>query len=192
MTFSKALRAILRHDPDVIMVGEIRDKETLALGLRASITGHLVFATLHTNDTISTVSRIMDLGAGPYMIATSTIGILAQRLVKVLCPNCKEPYPVTDEIVSSFNLKEGEVLGDTLYRSRGCVLCNKAGYKGRLGIFEILHIDHELKRMVSEGAPDHVLEERALAKGMVTLRKDGIQKAFAGRTSLEEVMRVVF
>jgi len=192
MTFSKALRAILRHDPDVIMVGEIRDEETLALGLRASITGHLVFATLHTNDAISTVSRIMDLGAGPYMIATSTIGILAQRLVKVLCPNCKEPYPVTNEIVSYFNLSPGEVLGDTLYRPRGCVLCNKAGYKGRLGIFEILHIDHELKKMVSEGAHDHTLEEKAHAKGMVTLRRDGIEKAFAGTTSLEEVMRVVF
>lgn len=192
MTFSKALRAILRHDPDVIMVGEIRDEETLALGLRASITGHLVFATLHTNDTISTVSRIMDLGAGPYMIATSTIGILAQRLVKVLCPNCKEPYPVTDEVVSHFNLSPDEVLGDTLYRPRGCVLCNKAGYKGRLGIFEILHIDHELKKMVSEGVHDHTLEEKAHAKGMVTLRRDGIEKAFAGTTSLEEVMRVVF
>jgi len=192
MTFSKALRAILRHDPDVIMVGEIRDEETLALGLRASITGHLVFATLHTNDAISTVSRIMNLGAGPYMIATSTIGILAQRLVKVLCPNCKEPYPVTNEIVSYFNLSPGEVLGDTLYRPRGCVLCNKAGYKGRLGIFEILHIDHELKKMVSEGAHDHTLEEKAHAKGMVTLRRDGIEKAFAGTTSLEEVMRVVF
>ena len=192
MTFSKALRAILRHDPDVIMVGEIRDEETLALGLRASISGHLVFATLHTNDAISTVSRIMNLGAGPYMIATSTIGILAQRLVKVLCPNCKEPYPVTNEIVSYFNLSPGEVLGDTLYRPRGCVLCNKAGYKGRLGIFEILHIDHELKKMVSEGAHDHTLEEKAHAKGMVTLRRDGIEKAFAGTTSLEEVMRVVF
>jgi len=192
LTFSNALRAILRHDPDVIMVGEIRDKDTLALSLRASITGHLVFATLHTNDTISSVTRIMDLGAGPYMIATSTIGILAQRLVKVLCPNCKEPYTVTREHVEKFHLREDEVLGETLFRARGCMLCNKVGYKGRLGIFEVLHIDTELKNMVGDGAPEHVLLDSALGKGLITLRRDGIEKAFSGITSLEEVMRVVF
>ena len=192
LTFSNSLRAILRHDPDIIMVGEIRDKETLSLALRASITGHLVFATLHTNDTISTVSRIMDLGAGPYMIATSTIGVMAQRLVKVLCPNCKEAYPVTKEIVEKYHLKENEVLGDTLYRARGCVVCNNIGYKGRIGIFEVLHLDHELKNLVSDGVADHVLEKKALEKGMITLRRDGLSKAFAGITSLDEIMRVVF
>jgi len=192
LSFSNALRAIMRHDPDIIMVGEIRDHETLALALRASITGHLVFATLHTNDTISTVTRIMDLGAGPYMIATSTIGIVAQRLVKMLCPNCKESYPVTPEIIEKMNLREDEVFGDVLYRSRGCVLCNKSGYKGRQGIFEILQIDNQLKNMIAEGAPEQQTKDKALEKGMTTLRRDGLQKAFSGSTSLEEVLRVVF
>lgn len=192
LKFASALRAILRHDPDIIMVGEIRDKETLDLALRASITGHLVFATLHTNDTIRTVARIMDLGAGPYMIATSTIGILAQRLVKVLCTNCKEPYPVSKEVLEKFRVREEEVSGETLYRPRGCVMCNKVGYKGRTGIFEILELDNELKNMVAEGAAEKLLLEKALDKGMVTLRDDGLQKAFSGITSLEEVFRVVF
>jgi general secretion pathway protein E len=175
MTFARALRTILRQDPDVVMIGEIRDLETAQIAVQASLTGHLVFATLHTNDAVSAVTRLVDMGVEPFLLASSLIGVAAQRLVRRLCLECRKPF-----------VHEGA----TYYSAVGCAACNRTGYRGRTGIYELLTVDDELRRLVHDRAAEHVLRAHVLARGMRSLREDGMRWAAAGVISLEEAVRV--
>jgi len=174
MTFARALRSILRHDPDVIMIGEIRDLETAQIAVQASLTGHLVLATLHTNDAISATTRLVDMGVEPYLLSSSLLGVLAQRLVRKLCPACKRPGP-TEEVT---------------FEARGCAACSQTGYAGRTGIYELFTVDDEAKRLIHAGESEHALRTHAAAQGMRVLREDGMRWVTSGATSLAEVVRV--
>ncbi|MGJ3701205.1 type II secretion system ATPase GspE [Variovorax sp. AFSI2.2] len=182
MTFARALRALLRQDPDVVMIGEIRDLETAQIAIQASLTGHLVLATVHTNDSVSAITRLVDMGVEPFLLASSLIGVLAQRLVRQLCPHCKEPDPVyADEAAGRGHA----------FRPRGCPECRGTGYAGRLGIYEWLAIDDRLRRLVHDGAGEHVLRDTAREHGgLRLLQEDGQRWVRAGVTSVDELMRV--
>ncbi len=186
MTFARALRAILRQDPDVIMIGEIRDLETAQIAVQASLTGHLVLATLHTNDAPSAVTRLVDMGIEPFLLASSTIGVLAQRLARRLCPDCRQAYPA--------DAGEQQLLGlsqpATLYRAIGCPACNQSGYRGRSGIYELLSVDEALRALIHAGGDEQAMRAHAVQQGMVSLRADGFARVLAGETSLEEILRV--
>jgi general secretion pathway protein E len=183
LTFASGLRSILRQDPDVIMVGEIRDFETAEIAIQASLTGHLVLSTLHTNDAPSALTRLIDMGVEPFLVASSLIGALAQRLVRVICPHCKESYKPTPE--------EARYLSSSvLYRGRGCEKCGDKGYLGRTGIFELLLIDDDIRHMITEKIDSQSIKNYAVSKGMKVLRTDGFEKAAKGITSVEEVLRV--
>ena len=175
MTFARALRTILRQDPDVVMIGEIRDLETAQIAVQASLTGHLVFATLHTNDAVSAVTRLVDMGVEPFLLASSLIGVAAQRLVRRLCLECRKP------IVHE---------GATYYSAVGCAACNRTGYRGRTGIYELLTVDDDLRRLIHDRASEQALRAHVLARGMKSLRDDGMRWAAAGVISLEEAVRV--
>ena len=181
LTFANGLRSILRQDPDIIMVGEIRDAETAEIAMQASLTGHLVLSTLHTNDAATAVTRLMDMGIEPFMVASSLAGILAQRLVRTICPHCRESYRPEQPV---------EGLPELLYRGRGCDHCFGQGTLGRTGIYELLTIDAELCGMITRQAPAGEIKEYAISRGMRTLREDGFAKVAAGITTLEEVLRV--
>ena len=187
MTFARGLRAILRQDPDIVMVGEIRDLETVEIAVQASLTGHMVFSTLHTNTAVGAITRLRDMGVEPFLLSSSLIGVMAQRLVRLLCPACRTPYQ-PDE-------KECELLGIspddkvTLYLPNGCDKCHQSGYEGRTGIYELIEIDDELRALIHEGAGEHELE-RHVRKSTPSIRADGIRRILAGETSLEEVLRV--
>jgi len=183
LTFANGLRSILRQDPDIIMVGEIRDTETAEIAMQASLTGHLVLSTLHTNDAATAVTRLTDMGVEPYMVASTLSAVLAQRLVRVICPNCREEYKPERDYA-------GVTLPDVLYRGRGCDKCFNLGTMGRTGIYELLLIDSELCSMVIRQVPAGVIKEYAVSHGMRTLREDGLAKAAAGVTTIEEVLRV--
>jgi len=183
LTFAAGLRSILRQDPDIVMVGEIRDAETAEIAMQASLTGHLVLSTLHTNDSATAVTRLIDMGIEPFMVASSLSAVLAQRLVRVLCPHCKEEYLPDHDY-------PGIVLPPKLYRSRGCDRCFNLGTLGRTGLYELLLVDSELCSMIIRQTPAGVIKEYAISRGMRTLRDDGLAKAGAGITSLEEVLRV--
>src|SRR5262249_18262430 len=186
MTFARALRAILRQDPDVVMIREIRDLETAQIAVQASLTGHLVLATLHTNDAPGAVTRLIDMGIEPYLLASTLNGVLAQRLVRKICAQCRVPYePDTSE--HSLFAKDAP---DRLYRAVGCGACNFSGYRGRTGISELLTVDDELRRLVHDGASERALRDAAVARGMVRLRDDGLRWVREGATSLDEVLRV--
>jgi type IV pilus assembly protein PilB len=188
ITFANGLRAILRQDPDVIMVGEIRDLETAVIAVQAALTGHLVFSTLHTNDAPSAVTRLMNMGVEPFLISASLAGVMAQRLVRVICEECKEAYEPSKAILEKWGLKDrGDI---TLYRGRGCEACKGTGYRGRTGIFELMILDDEMREMVISSASTVALRKKAQEKGMRLLREDGLEKALAGITSIEEVARV--
>lgn len=186
MSFGRALRAILRQDPDVIMIGEIRDRETAQIAVQASLTGHLVLATLHTNDAPSAITRLVDMGIEPFLLASSTIGVLAQRLARTLCSNCREAYPA--------DAGELELLGieqpATLYRAVGCPECNQTGYRGRAGLFELLTVDEALRMLIHQGGNEQQLRAQAAQGGMTLLREDGIAHVLTGATTLEEIVRV--
>lgn len=198
MTFAAGLKAMLRQDPDVIMVGEMRDEETATIAMEAAMTGHLVFSTLHTNDAPSAPSRLMDMGVEPFLIASSIVGILAQRLVRVLCPNCKEEYttsresllrygfPVPDELGADTN---GEI---TLFRPKGCDKCKGTGYKGRSGVHELLVMDDQMRNAILHKAPAHEIRGLAQNAGMRSLQYDALQKILMGSTSVDEVVRVIY
>ena len=180
MSFAKALRAILRQDPDVVMIGEIRDLETAQIAVQASLTGHLVLATLHTNDAASAVTRLVDMGVEPFLLASSLLGVMAQRLVRRLCPHCKAPHPVP--------LEGSE---DTPhYRPAGCPSCGHSGYKGRYGVYELLLVDDQLQRLIHDRASEQKMRDYAARHGMRSLRDDGLRWVKDGETSLEEIMRV--
>jgi general secretion pathway protein E len=187
MNFARALRAILRQDPDVVMIGEIRDLETAQIAVQASLTGHLVLATLHTNDAAGAVTRLVDMGVEPFLLASSLLGVLAQRLVRRLCPECRRPY--TPDATELALLSQSAVPRE-LYAASGCPTCNMTGYRGRTGIYELLTVDEELRRMIHDGAAEQALRDYGLAHGLTPLRQDGMRWVAAGETTLEEVLRV--
>ncbi|CAM4433444.1 ATPase, T2SS/T4P/T4SS family [Paenibacillus phoenicis] len=189
LTFARGLRSILRQDPNIIMVGEIRDLETAEIAIRASLTGHLVFSTLHTNDAVSTVVRLRDMGIEPYLIASSLIGIVAQRLVRCICPDCKTAY--TPDRQEMIYLERLGIQTDKLYRGNGCGTCGKTGYRGRMAVHEALLISDDLRTAIVEGRSIHELRRMAKEQGMTPLFADGIQKALEGQTTLQEIIREV-
>jgi type IV pilus assembly protein PilB len=189
LTFAVGLRSILRQDPDGIMVGEIRDFETAEIAVQSALTGHLVLSTLHTNDAPSSLVRLADMGVDPFLISSSVEGVIAQRLVRLICPRCKEPYQASAEEVAELKLSEGKEL--ILHRGKGCSFCKGTGYKGRLGIFEILIVDRDLKEMILRKASQKEIEDYAYRQQkMKSLREDGVAKVLAGITTLEELNRV--
>ncbi|MBM4391616.1 MAG: type II secretion system ATPase GspE [Deltaproteobacteria bacterium] len=190
LTFASALRAHLRQDPDVILVGEIRDRETADNAVQASLTGHLVFSTLHTNDAATAFTRLIDMGVEPFLVTSSLIAVLAQRLVRKLCPNCKAPYVPTDAELKEAGITRARIAGHTLYKARGCPACLSTGYKGRSGIYELLLVDDEVRTLVLSGASAVAVSRKARELGMRSLRDDGIRVVMEGGTSLDEVMRV--
>ena len=188
MTFPAALRSMLRQAPNIIMIGEIRDLETASIAINASLTGHLVFSTLHTNDAPSAVARLVDIGVQRFLVSSAVRAIVAQRLVRRLCPKCKQPHELTDVELRGLRLERAQVEGATVMKAVGCDACRKLGYKGRLGIFELFLIDDEVRFMVNEGASTVALRKRARELGMRTLREDGVRKVLAGTTTAEEVI----
>ena len=190
LTFASALRSILRQDPDIIMIGEIRDTETAAIAVQASITGHLVVSTLHTNSAASTITRLADMGIEPYLIADSTVGIIAQRLVRRLCPSCKTEYTPDAEERELLNIKGDEPV--KIYKPCGCSLCDNTGYKGRIGVYEIMEVTHDLKYIIARGGNADEIKECALKEGMSTLRMSATRYVMQGITSVSEMKKVSF
>lgn len=188
LDFARIIRAMLRQAPNIILVGEIRDKETAEIAVQASLTGHLVFSTLHTNDSPSAITRLGDIGVPPFLIASSVIAIMAQRLVRVNCAKCKEPYKPSDGELKSAGVTAEQAAKATFLRGRGCNHCHNAGYRGRLGIFELLKMNAAIREMTFNREPTQTIRKRARATGMRTLLEDGIQKALKGITTLEEVL----
>jgi type IV pilus assembly protein PilB len=189
MTFGKALRSFLRQDPDIIMVGEMRDLETAQISIQASLTGHLVLSTLHTNDAPGAVTRLVDMGVEPFLISSTMMAVLGQRLVRTICKNCRTPFEPTEKQLEMLNLSPHD-LGDKVFHyGRGCSTCNDTGYKGRKGIFELLVISEAIRTLINERAPTVVVRQKAVELGMVTLREDGLRGIFEGDTTIEEVVK---
>ncbi len=189
MTFAKALRAFLRQDPDVIMVGEMRDLETSQIAIQASLTGHLVISTLHTNDAPGAVTRLVDMGVEPFLISSTLMGVLAQRLVRTICKDCKTGFEPTEQQIELLSLKPEDVAGKELFYGSGCGECNDTGYKGRKGIYELLRISESVRSLINDRAPTVVIRQKAVEEGMITLREDGLRSIFNGDSSIEEVMK---
>jgi general secretion pathway protein E len=190
LTFAAGLRSILRQDPDVIMVGEIRDGETAEIAIHASLTGHLVFSTLHTNDAAGALTRLLDMGIEPFLAASSLVAIVAQRLVRILCPACRQPYQPPAEELAKLGVRANPGKVVTAFRTGGCGECLSTGYRGRTGIYEILVLDDELRALVLAKSDANSIKARAVQHGMRTLREDGAQKVLSGVTTTEEVLRV--
>ncbi|MEG0894576.1 MAG: ATPase, T2SS/T4P/T4SS family [Oscillospiraceae bacterium] len=192
MTFASGLRSILRSDPDIVMIGEIRDKETAKIAVEAALTGHFVLSTLHTNDAASAVTRLGEMGVDNFLTASSLVGVIAQRLVRKLCPKCKEAYVMTKEEMAKshpeFPMDEDSI---TIYRSKGCLSCNNTGYKGRCGTYEFLEVSDEIRNLILKNGSDNEIKNVAISQGMTTLRDDGYDKVRRGITSIEEVLRVI-
>lgn len=188
MSFAGALRSMLRQDPDIVMVGELRDKETAEIAVQASLTGHLVLATIHANDTSSTVTRLFHMGVEPFLVSSSVVCILAQRLIRKICPECKDDYMPPPESLARIGIPPGT----KLYRGKGCAFCRNSGYMGRMGVYELLELDDELRQLVTMKASAPEIRKKSLESGMYTLQQDGIRKVINGQTSIEECMRVLF
>jgi len=189
MTFAKALKSFLRQDPDIIMVGEMRDLETAQISIQASLTGHLVLSTLHTNDSPGAVTRLVDMGVEPFLISSTLMAVLGQRLVRTICKNCRTPFEPTEQQLDLLGLSPHD-LGDKLFHyGRGCSTCNDTGYKGRKGIYELLIISDVVRNLINERAPTVVIRQKAVELGMVTLREDGLRSIFDGDTTIEEVVK---
>jgi type IV pilus assembly protein PilB len=192
LTFARILRAMLRQAPNVILVGEIRDKETAEIAVQAALTGHLVFSTLHTNDSASAITRLVDMGVKPFLVAASVQAVLAQRLLRVVCKQCRQPYEPTPTELRSVGIDPGRAREATFYRAEGCEACGHSGYKGRLGIYELLQLDNTLREMTFRGEPMVRLREYAWQSGgMSTLLQDGVRKVMQGMTTIPELLRVV-
>jgi type IV pilus assembly protein PilB len=189
MTFSKALRSFLRQDPDIIMVGEMRDLETAQISIQASLTGHLVLSTLHTNDSPGAVTRLIDMGVEPFLISSTMVAVLGQRLVRKICKDCRTPFEPTEAQLSLLNLSPHDLGDKSFFYGRGCSVCHDTGYKGRKGIFELLVIGDAIRTLINERAPTIVLRQKAVELGMVPLREDGLRSIFDGDTSIEEVLK---
>ncbi|MDD3654490.1 MAG: ATPase, T2SS/T4P/T4SS family [Desulfotomaculaceae bacterium] len=192
MTFAAGLRSILRQDPDVIMVGEIRDSETAEIAVRAAITGHLVLSTLHTNDAAGAITRLVDMGIEPFLVASSVLITVAQRLVRLICPQCRQVYELAPDAPERAFIGAEPDQPVTLYRGAGCDSCGNIGYKGRLAVHEVIPVTMGLRPLIIRNAPTDEIKRQALAEGMISLKMDGIQKALAGLTTIEEVMRVAY
>jgi len=191
LTFASALRSILRQDPDVILVGEIRDSETAKIAMQAAQTGHLVLSTLHTDDAPSCVSRLVDLGAEPYVIASALVGVVAQRLVRRLCGNCRRQFTPPADTLRALNIGEADAASIPFYKSVGCDQCNHTGYRGRIGIYEVMRVTDKLRRVIAARAPEDQIRDAAIAGGMVSLGEDGLAKVKSGITTADELLRVV-
>jgi len=188
LTFAAALRSFLRQDPDIIMVGEIRDLETAEIAIRAALTGHLVFSTLHTNDAPSTINRLVDMGIPEYLVASGCRLIMAQRMVRKICTRCREEVENPEELVSHLGLTKEDIKGRRICHGRGCSTCNKSGYSGRTGIFEVIPISSKIEGMIVARAPEQEIREQAIKEGMMTLRMGAVEKLLNGITSVEEVL----
>jgi type IV pilus assembly protein PilB len=189
LTFARTLRAFLRQDPDRIMVGETRDVETAQIAIQASLTGHLVFTTLHTNDAPGAVTRLIDMGVEPFMISSSLEGVLGQRLIRKICPNCKTAYEPTEHTLAQLGLSPHDIGDKTFYYGLGCDTCNHTGYKGRKGIYELLDITDPIRELINKRAPSVVLKQKAIELGMITLRQDGLRCIYDGDTTIEEILK---
>jgi type IV pilus assembly protein PilB len=189
LTFASALRSILRQDPDVILVGEVRDQETARIAMQAAQTGHLVLTTLHTDDAPSAVTRLVDIGIEPYIVASATIGIVAQRLVRRLCSSCRVPCVLPTDDLRTLRVTDGA--GRDFHRAEGCDRCHQTGYRGRLGIYEVMPVSDKLRRLIAQRAPEATIRDAALSAGMFSLAEDGLDKVKAGVTTAEELLRVV-
>jgi len=190
LSFANGLRSIVRQDPDVILVGEIRDLETAEIAIQSALTGHLVFSTLHTNDSASAVTRLIDMGIEPFLVSSSVVAILAQRLVRVICNNCKEPYTPDEESLENIGITYEMLADKKIYRGTGCSLCLNTGYKGRAGLFELMILDDTIKNLMLKTPDANAIKHKAIGQGMITLRQDGAQKVLDGITTIEEVFRV--
>jgi type IV pilus assembly protein PilB len=188
LTFGAALRSILRQDPDIILIGEIRDAETADIAIKMALTGHLVFSTLHTNDAASTISRFVDIGIPPLLLGSSLNLVIAQRLVRRICKGCRKEYVPEAELVETLGLKMRD--GAKFYRGEGCVACNGTGYLGRFGLFEMLNVSREIRKLILRNASTMDIQELALKEGMQTIRQAGIEKVLTGETTIEQVIAV--
>ena len=192
LTFANGLRSMLRQDPDIIMVGEIRDRETAEIAIQASLTGHLVFSTLHTNDAAGAVTRLLDMGVEAFLVSSSVLAIIAQRLVRVICKECREPYRPDTSLVKEMGLDRASdpLFEGFFYRGKGCAACFQTGYRGRSGIYELLAIDDNIRNLIMSGADSSVIRRKAIEQGMTTLFRDGVIKVVKGTTTVDEVLRV--
>ena len=188
LTFASGLRSVLRQSPDVIMVGEIRDGETADIAIKAALTGELVLSTLHTNDAASAITRLVDMGVEPFLIASSVILVAAQRLCRRVCPNCKSVYEVPQKALDEAGLKASRE--HKFYHGKGCAKCSKSGFRGRMGTLEVLVIEDQIREMIIKGASSTQIKDYARSKGMKTLRENGLEKFMRGDTTLEEVLRM--
>jgi type IV pilus assembly protein PilB len=189
LTFASALRSILRQDPDIILVGEIRDLETAQIAVQASLTGHMVFSTLHTNDAPSTITRLRDMGVEPFLITATLEGIMAQRLVRKICEDCRTEFEPSAEMLMELNMRPADVKGRKFFYGRGCDRCNNTGHRGRMGLFELVLMNDELRDLVSQGVSTDQLRLASKKMGMTTLRESGMRAIFKGLTTIEEVVR---
>jgi type IV pilus assembly protein PilB len=189
LTFSRALRSFLRQDPDIIMVGEMRDLETAQISIQASLTGHLVLTTLHTNDAPGAITRLIDMGVEPFLISSTMVAVAGQRLVRTICKSCRTPFEPTESQLTLLNLSPHDLGDKVFYYGRGCSVCNDTGYRGRKGIFELLVINDAIRALINERAPTVVLRQKAIEMGMIPLREDGLRSIFDGDTSIEEVVK---
>ena len=190
LDFARVIKAMLRQAPNVILVGEMRDTETAQMGIQASLTGHLVFSTLHTNDSPSAVTRMIDMGVPAYLVASSVIAVLAQRLIRLNCPKCKQPFEPSDVQLEAAGITEEQRKTATFMRGRGCSNCQRKGYKGRQGIFELMVMNGKIRELAFQGAPTQEIRKAAAATGMTVMFNDGVRKAMEGLTTLDEVFRV--
>jgi type IV pilus assembly protein PilB len=189
LTFARALRAFLRQDPDRIMVGEMRDKETAQIAIQASLTGHLVLSTLHTNDSAGAVTRLIDMGCEPFLIAATLEGVLAQRLIRTICKECRTPYDPSPIVLNQLGLSQSDIGNKQFFTGTGCPACGNSGYKGRRGLYELLNITDPMRDLITQKAPTLVIRQKAIELGMVTLRDDGLRNIYDGTTTIEEVLK---
>ncbi len=190
LTFASGLRNVLRQDPDIIMIGEIRDQETAGMAIQSSLTGHLVFSTLHTNDSASAVTRLLDLGVEPYLVASSLVGVMAQRLVRRACSQCKTPDEPSVESLASLGLTMADTAGKKPIQAVGCEACRETGYVGRVGLYELLIVQDDIRQLIQARANASEIRQAASRSGMKSLRDDGVEKALDGVTSIKEVVHV--
>ena len=190
LTFQRILRAMMRQAPNIILVGEIRDRETADIATQAALTGHLVFSTLHTNDAASAITRLIDMGVKPFLVASAVMAVMAQRLVRILCAECKEPYDPSDVELRGVGLTRQRLEGNTLYRAVGCPACSGTGYKGRKGVYELMEMSPDLRDMAFKKKPSNEIRAKARAEGMTTLQEDGVRKVLAGLTTIPELLSI--
>lgn len=190
LTFANGLRSILRQDPDVIMVGEIRDKETAEIAIQASLTGHMVYSTIHTNDAAGSITRLVDMGVEPFLVSSSLVAAMAQRLVRRLCPNCREAYNPTSIELRELSLTPEKIQGRPIYRAKGCSQCSNTGYQGRMGIYEVMPVDEKIRALIIKNTDSGTIKKAAVESGVRTLRDDGANKVLKGQTTIEEVVRI--